>query len=212
MQICWGVGPFSHVRREADVLKCVANTYVCSRAPQQLLADLVPALTAKRRPIQSPALATVTLAGPQSAAAPQLPACLAARDNLGRQTRGDSNSLSLPHFLSLSLSVSICVSLPVSGLDEVLVEAVHQSGVIRMNLVMPNCIHPYPKSPTSLLLSSPQFLQSYLVFFRSFILFCLFSVHPPPPPPPPSLPPSSIPAAYLSRPSLSGSSLLSEEL
>lgn len=72
------------------------------------------------------ALATLTLATAQSAVAVALwlPACLGARDNLGRQTRGDSNS----HFSSAALfcpppslySVSICESLPVSGLDEVL--------------------------------------------------------------------------------------------
>lgn len=58
-------------------------------------------------------LATLTLDRPQSAVAPRLRACIAARHNLGRQTRGDSNSFSLPRLASsaCSLSLSLCVCL-----------------------------------------------------------------------------------------------------
>lgn len=110
------------------------------------------------------ALATVTLARAQSAVAvaPWLPACLTARDNLGRQTRGDSNSLSPSVALLLSLSSSLCLS---------------PSERIRWGVGWKQCISqaslvwiyscPYV-SPCSL------FLPQITLFLPSFPSFCPF--------------------------------------
>lgn len=169
------------------------------------------------------ALATVTLARPQSAEAVALwlPACLSARDNLGCQTRGDSNSLSLschPPFAR-----SRCVRLrplPVRGLDEVLVGSsasvkLHYYEFIHAHMSPPS-FSSFPKSPFP-----PSFCH-----FLSFSILPFSSLSPSPLFPcilsPLSLASSSflVPLSSLSipapnlfiRPSLSCLSRLSEEL
>lgn len=89
-----------------------------------------------------------------------LPACLSARDNLGLQTRGDSNSL--PQFLSSIRSLSVCPSASQGGdLMRCWLVAVQQPGFISMNLFMPICLLPLfllPKSP----------FPSFLLLFSKF--------------------------------------------
>lgn len=130
-------------------------------------------------------LAAVTLARPQSAVALWLPACHSARDNQGRQTRGDSNSLTLCCHPPFAWSVYICLPpLSVSRVDEVLV-GVHQPGsLVRIY----SC--PYA---SSLLLS--QIFHPLLVSFSNFFLQLLVLYPKAFTAPTPSLP--SIPAQNL---------------
>ncbi len=182
------------------------------------------------------ALATVTLARPQSAmaVAPWLPPCLTAKDNLGRQTSGDSNSLSssvaLFCLLSLSLALSLSLSLSVRLCP-------YPSEQIRWGVGWKQCIsqaslvwiYSYPYvSPLFLFLPQiqifpPSFLPfvlssvppAYLFFFYSFTLFFLFSLHSVLHPQAFTAPnPPSIQTTphLLIHPSLSWLSCLSEEL
>lgn len=108
-------------RGHRHMLKCGRNTYgLRALAP----GCPCPAWTVQPGPIQSLAWLPLPWLDHNLLWLPwlptlRLPVCLAARDNLGRQTRGNSNFA--PIARSLIPSLSVCVSLPVSRLDEVFV-------------------------------------------------------------------------------------------
>lgn len=169
-------------------------------------------------------LATVTLARPQSAVAvsPWLPACLTAKDNLGLQTRGDSNSLSSSVALLLSLSLPLCVRLCLSPSERIRWGVGWKQCISQASLVwIYSCpyVSPlffsYPQIPLFPPYHLPSILSSippcYLFFFfihSFFLLVSSSSLHCTPPPPLPSIPAPHL----LICPSLSCLSCLFEEL